>query len=123
MSAAPVPEPRVEVHDVSTNEAVDIARDPTVAAVAIPIDTTLIKPFDIDVGAAADSAWGIAAVKADASTFTGDGVVVAVLDTGIDKSHPAFSGMTIGSRTSAVPAMAAGKATAPIARERSSAAT
>jgi len=32
---------------------------------------------------------------ADSSPFTGDGIVVAVLDTGIDASHPALSGVEI----------------------------
>src|SRR5262249_23793325 len=93
-TAAPVPEPRVEVFDVPTHEVVDIARDPQVAAVAKPMPTALIKPLEV-AGAAATGVWGIAAVKADTSNFTGDGVVVAVLDTGIDKSHPAFAGVTI----------------------------
>src|SRR6476620_12238737 len=83
------PEPQVEVHDLSTPEAASIARDPEVAAVAIPMPTVLVKPTDCDAatGAAANSAWGIPAVKADTSGFTGDGVVVAVLDTGIDNTH------------------------------------
>ena len=93
-ATAPVPEPRVEVHNVRENEAIDIARDPQVAAVAKPMPTALIKPLEV-ARAAATGAWGIAAVKADRSNFTGDGVVVAVLDTGIDKSHPAFAGVTI----------------------------
>ena len=33
--------------------------------------TTLIMPFDIEAGAAASDVWGIAAVKADTSVFTG----------------------------------------------------
>ena len=42
--------------------------------------------------AGAAPAWGIAAVGADTSPFTGAGVtVVAVLDTGIDAAHPAFA--------------------------------
>jgi subtilisin family serine protease len=89
------PEPRVEMHDIPVHEATAIARDPEVAAIAIPIPTTLIKPLDVGAGAAANEAWGIAAVQADASSCTGDGVVVAVLDTGIDKAHAAFAGMTI----------------------------
>src|SRR5262249_45913820 len=67
---------------------------PKVHAFAKPMPTGLIKPLEV-AGAAATGAWGIAAVKADTSNFTGDGVVVAVLDTGIDKSHPAFGGVTI----------------------------
>jgi subtilisin family serine protease len=93
---APVaPEPRVEVHDVSAREAGSIARDPGVAAVAIPMSVKLIKPLNVTAAAAATTAWGIAAVKADTSPMTGDGVVVAVLDTGIDKTHPAFAGVTL----------------------------
>ena len=96
MAAAPAaPEPRVEVHDISTREAVSIARDPDVACIAIPMPITLVKPLDVAAGAAATNAWGIAAVKADSSSFTGDEVVVAVLDTGIDKTHPAFAGVTL----------------------------
>jgi subtilisin family serine protease len=88
--AAP-PEPRVETHNISLGEAMSVGRDPEVAAIAIPMPITLIKPASINAqAAAAGDAWGIAAVKADTSPATGDGVVVAVLDTGIDKTHPAF---------------------------------
>jgi subtilisin family serine protease len=93
-AARNAPEPRVEVHNVPESEAIDLARDPQVAAVAKPMPTSLIEPLEV-ARTAATSAWGIAAVKADTSNFTGDGVVVAVLDTGIDQSHPAFAGVTI----------------------------
>jgi subtilisin family serine protease len=43
----------------------------------------------------AEVAWGVKAVGAATSPFTGKGVTVAVLDTGIVKSHPAFSGVEI----------------------------
>ena len=39
--------------------------------------------------------WGVKAVGADVSARTGAGIVVAVLDTGIDASHPAFAGVEI----------------------------
>src|SRR6266851_3281771 len=96
-SAAPTPPlPQIETHDISLREAMSAARDPDVAAVAIPMPIKLIMPFDVAAGAAAATdAWGISTVKADTSPFTGDGVVVAVLDTGIDKSHPAFAGVDI----------------------------
>jgi subtilisin family serine protease len=44
------------------------------------------------------TAWGIQAVGADRSPFSGDGVRVAVLDTGIDASHPAFDGVELVQR-------------------------
>jgi subtilisin family serine protease len=98
-TAAPVaPEPQIEMLDVEPEEARVVAQDPQVAAVAMPMPIALIKPCDLELPpgtAAATDAWGIAAVKADTSPFTGDGVVVAVLDTGIDKSHPAFAGVNI----------------------------
>jgi subtilisin family serine protease len=93
-AGAVVPEPHVEVHGLESNEVVDIAKDPQVQSVAPIMPTALIKPLEVGV-AAANDAWGIAAVKADASSCTGDGVVVAILDTGIDKTHPAFNGVTI----------------------------
>src|SRR5262249_1526230 len=89
------PAPRVELHDVSRREAAPIARDPQVAAVAIPMPTKLIAPKAVAAAAAAVGAWGIPAVKADTSPATGDGVVVSILDTGIDKTHPAFAGVDI----------------------------
>jgi subtilisin family serine protease len=90
------PEPRVETHDMSLREAVSAARDPEVAAVAIPMPIKLIKPVAVKAGrAAAGDAWGVAAVKADTSPATGSGVLVAVLDTGIDKTHPAFAGVEL----------------------------
>jgi subtilisin family serine protease len=95
-TAAPtIPEPVVEVQDLSASDAVDITRDPQVAAVAIPMPISLIAPLDVPAGTSAVSAWGVAAVQADTSPMTGDGVVVAVLDTGIDKNHPAFAGVQI----------------------------
>jgi subtilisin family serine protease len=39
--------------------------------------------------------WGVAAVGAEASPFTGRGVRIAVLDTGIDAAHPDFAGRRI----------------------------
>ena len=97
ISAAVVPEPQVEVSALNTHEVVDVAKDPQVQSIAPIMPTALIKPLEGGV-AAANNAWGIAAVKADASGCTGDGVVVAVLDTGIDKTHPAFNGVDITER-------------------------
>ena len=51
-------------------------------------------------GAADDAArtWGVAATGADASPFSGEGVRLAVLDTGLDEGHPDFAGRTVVAR-------------------------
>ncbi|MDR5753017.1 MULTISPECIES: S8 family serine peptidase [unclassified Caballeronia] len=47
---------------------------------------------------AGEVAWGVKTVGADQSPYTGEGIVVAVLDTGIDAGHPAFKGVSIQER-------------------------
>ena len=89
------PEPRIEVERLENKDVHDLARDPEVAAIAAPMPTRLIEPTDAGAGAAGDDAWGISAVGADVSSFTGAGTVVAVLDTGIDSNHAAFAGVTL----------------------------
>lgn len=96
-TAAARAEPRVETHDISLHEAVSIAKAPDVAAVAIPMPIKLVRQLQSEQAnaSAVGDAWGVAAVKADTSPFTGSGVTVSVLDTGIDRAHPAFAGVTI----------------------------
>jgi subtilisin family serine protease len=74
----------------------DLARDPEVLASTPPMPTRLIRPLAAVPGAG--EPWGIAAVGADVSAFDGSGVVVAVLDTGIDEAHPAFLGIGLETR-------------------------
>lgn len=59
------------------------------------IPTALIAPKDNPANAAATETWGIKAVRAEASPFTGAGVKVAVLDTGIDAARRAFAGVAL----------------------------
>jgi subtilisin family serine protease len=97
------PEPRVELEELDRRERAEMLRDPDVAAMAPAMPTRLIAPVDgfdgaDDAGAAATTAWGITAVGADASAATGAGVVVSVLDTGIDASHDAFAGVELVER-------------------------
>jgi subtilisin family serine protease len=72
----------------------ELARDPRTKAFTPVMPTRLIQPLASQASAVGDN-WGIAAVGADLSPFTGAGVTVAVLDTGIDKTHPAFAGMEL----------------------------
>ena len=47
----------------------------------------------------AERTWGIAAVGADTCPFDGTGIRVAVLDTGLDLTHPDFQGRAIVHRS------------------------
>ncbi len=74
-----------------------------------------------DAAAAAAPVWGISAVKADTSPFTGAGVTVCVLDTGIDAGHVAFQGVNVVQMDFTARAIATSQGTAPVAPARSSA--
>jgi subtilisin family serine protease len=58
---------------------------------------TLIKPLDQQVvaGAGGGTSWGIDATGGSGSPLDGNGVTVAVLDTGIKSDHPAFAGVDL----------------------------
>jgi subtilisin family serine protease len=89
--------PQVDVHSLRRSEAADLRRDPNVMAVARTMPTKLIRPFEQNEGGnGGGPAWGIGAVGADQSAFTGAGCTVAILDTGIDAGHAAFAGVNIG---------------------------
>jgi subtilisin family serine protease len=88
----------VEVADMDNKELAAVTRAADVVAVAPAIPMKLIEPVDMPglaAPAAAQITWGVKAVGADTSPFTGNGIVVAVLDTGIDSSHPAFAGVSL----------------------------
>jgi subtilisin family serine protease len=94
--AAP-PSADVEVRDLTDEEVADARANPN-STPAVPMRTRLIEPLAADEPAglaAAGVAWGVEAVGAATSPFTGAGIKVAVLDTGIERDHPAFTGVTI----------------------------
>jgi subtilisin family serine protease len=93
--ASDAPEPSIEVESIERGERAELLRDPSVVVGTPEIPTRLIHPLESEAAAAGDTAWGIAAVGADASAYSGADVTVAVLDTGIDNTHPAFSGVTL----------------------------
>ena len=74
--------------------AASIAAEPEVEAVAPAMKTRLIRPTAADPAEGLD-VWGLDAIGARESRFTGKGVTVAVLDTGIHIGHPAFAGMDV----------------------------
>ncbi|HUS08006.1 MAG TPA: S8 family serine peptidase [Bryobacteraceae bacterium] len=96
--SAPASPVAVEMEMMTPNRASEVARKQGVAAVAPVIPLRLIAP--VELAAAQDpltkgSTWGVKAVGADTSPFSGDGVIAAVLDTGIDATHPAFAGVNL----------------------------
>jgi subtilisin family serine protease len=88
------------VQDLPPSEARGLRRDGNVLGATEPMPLLLIEPVSSPghvtaAPAEAGVAWGVKAVGAATSPFTGKGVTVAVLDTGIEKSHPAFTGVEI----------------------------
>lgn len=88
---------KLDVDELSARDIRSLSQDPTVAAIARVMPTKLVAPVTIN-AADVGSAWGIAAVGAESTSKTGAGVTVAVLDTGIDATHPAFVGVNIVKR-------------------------
>ena len=87
-------EAQIEVEEVDRTGRSELLRDPEVLAVTPAMPIRLIEPLDAE-DDSDDEAWGVAAVGADTTRFTGTDTVVAVLDTGIDSAHPAFDGVTL----------------------------
>ena len=92
----------IKVENLSRKDLFGIHRDPQILGAAPPMPIHLIRAVDPPLGAAPAAvpamSWGVEAVRAAASAFTGAGVTVAVLDTGIDpawKTLPAFQGVEI----------------------------
>jgi subtilisin family serine protease len=93
-------EPVLEQSEMTPREVADLQRDPDVVAIADPMPLKLIEPMDAsdqDVSASLEggNTWGIEAVGAHTSPFSGEGVTVAVLDTGINPGHVAFAGVDL----------------------------
>lgn len=89
------PDVTVQMAAISDKEARDIAEEPETLSISPNMPIRLLKPVNQPVRATAVAEWGIQAIGADTTPFTGENVTVAVLDTGIDSSHPAFAGMSL----------------------------
>lgn len=95
----------IEPIKVQPREMVDLRKDARTVSITPAMPMSLIAPEPPsanerkeDEYAEVDTpniAWGIEAVQAYQSRFTGKGVSVAVLDTGIMSSHPAFSSVPL----------------------------
>jgi subtilisin family serine protease len=88
------PLPKVEIHDLTNDQVSDLIRDPEVVGAGPVMQTALVTPVSASTKPDG-TVWGISAVGADISSRNGDGVVPAVVDTGIDRTHPAFDGLDL----------------------------
>lgn len=80
------------------DDAAAAKSDHSVVAAAPAMPMRLFLPVSRKAAAAGSIAWGVSAVRADVSTLSGQGVTVAILDTGIDRTHPAFAGVELVER-------------------------
>ena len=88
------------VASLSPSEVADARRAPD-ADVAPVLPMKLVRPLAVGDGvlpAGLEPSWGIEAVGAPESPFSGAGVRVALLDTGIDATHPALADVPITQR-------------------------
>jgi subtilisin family serine protease len=72
----------------------EMLNDPSVDSICPVMPTRLIKPME---GQASETTlpWGLEVTGVDRSPYSGRGVKVAVLDTGIERDHPAFAGVNL----------------------------
>jgi len=105
--AAEPPRPAVHLEKLTAQELQELSAEPEFVAAAEVMATRLLSPV-AEAAAAPDAisvegrrqrqSWGVAAVGADRSKYTGADVSVALLDTGIDAAHPAFRGVDLVER-------------------------
>jgi subtilisin len=85
---------------VDARGLVSLAADPQIGTVEKAPELSLIRPVEAQPAkSAAGTSWGVLRLKADRlwqAGFTGKGILVGHLDTGIDASHPSLAG-AIGS--------------------------
>lgn len=86
---------------MTSAQAADEAQAPNTFALAPTLPLSLVEPFaknEVELPDDGGSSWGVEAVGALSSSSSGAGVKVAVLDTGIDLNHNAFSQLTVSQR-------------------------
>jgi subtilisin family serine protease len=87
----------VSIESFTPSDAADARRTPQVA-VAPVLPMKLVEPvtrLSADTPTSPGSAWGVEAVGAIDCRYSGVGIKVAVLDTGIDADHEAFRGIRV----------------------------
>lgn len=86
----------VERVEATPDQLYELQKEESVKATAPIMPLLLIEPEESEADASGEgSTWGMSATGAETSPFGGRGVTVAVLDTGIDATHPAFSAVEV----------------------------
>lgn len=85
---------KLGIEDIASTAYASFLRDPGVSAVAPLMPVKLIVPLAPS-ATGTDANWGLQAIAADTSPFSGRGARIAVLDTGIDATHAAFAGVEL----------------------------
>jgi subtilisin family serine protease len=83
-----------QLDNIDDREVGELRADGDVEDLVLSVPLALIAPVENPTAeAATPPAWGIKAVGAESCPQDGSGVIVAVLDTGIERAHPAFAGL------------------------------
>jgi len=96
-----LPELSMEVESLDHRRLANVSRSRDVVGIASVMPMHLVAPVRSDVAdrpTRKGVSWGVAEVGATRSKFTGKGVTVAVLDSGIDARHEAFAGVELAER-------------------------
>jgi subtilisin family serine protease len=87
---------KFQVDEYDDSQADALRRQSDVVAVARVLRLKLIAPLKEETDAErVPVTWGVSAVGADTSPFSGEGMLVAILDTGIDRTHSSFAGIEL----------------------------
>ncbi|WP_315836293.1 S8 family serine peptidase [Bradyrhizobium prioriisuperbiae] len=84
----------VVTEELTDSEAADLRREGLVKDVIPSVNLSLIAPLELSSqspDAGAGEVWGVEAVGANRCDEVGRGVTIAILDTGIDHNHVAFT--------------------------------
>ncbi len=88
------------MRDASAGTADSFTSEPERFVYAVPkASTAASKKKKTTIPDSSDFTWGTQAIKIPNSKFTGKGVNIAVLDTGLNLSHPDFSRLNIQSKS------------------------
>lgn len=89
--------PRTQDSEYSATQVANLMREEENVLSARP--EFYMFPVQAPIIDTAERTWGVAATGAARSRFTGKGIRVAILDTGIDLGHPDFQGRAITARS------------------------